>query len=88
MLTADAVFADLTRKQIDAVLTAYGNGYYQIPRKADLQTIAATTQVARTTFQEHLKKAENKLMTALVPYMKLFAYTPIDKQKLLPSFTS
>ena len=87
MLTADAVFADLTQKQIDAVLTAYGKGYYQIPRKADLQTIAATTQVSRTTFQEHLKKGENKLMTALIPYMKLFAYTPIDRQELVSPVT-
>jgi predicted DNA binding protein len=80
MLTADALFADLTPKQMNAVLTAYGQGYYTLPRKADVQTIAATTHVARTTFQEHLKKGENKLVASLVPYMKLFAYTPEERR--------
>lgn len=64
-LTADALFSDLTGKQTDALLTAYRNGYYKLPRKADVKTIASKEGVPRTTFQEHLKKAENKLVAAL-----------------------
>ncbi len=71
-ITADALFSDLTERQLDAILTAYRHGYYNLPRGADVQTIAAKNRVPRTTFQEHLKKAENKLVGALVPHMKLF----------------
>jgi predicted DNA binding protein len=83
MLTADALFSDLTQKQVNAVLTAHRHGYYMRPRKADVQTIAAKKQISRTTFQEHLKKAENKLVTALVPYMQLYNHTPAEKRERL-----
>jgi len=54
-----------------------------LPRRADVQTIAAKERVPRTTFQEHLKKAENKLLAALVPYIQLFNHAPIEKRKSL-----
>lgn len=82
-LTADALFSDLTEKQINALLTAHRNGYYMLPRRADVQTIAAKERVPRTTFQEHLKKGENKLLGALVPYIQLFNHAPIEKRKSL-----
>jgi len=82
-LTADALFSDLTEKQINALLTAHRNGYYMLPRRADVQTIAAKEQVPRTTFQEHLKKAENKLLAALVPYIQLFNHASVEKRKSL-----
>ena len=82
-LTADALFSDLTQKQMDALLTAHGHGYYELPRKADVQTIAAKERVPRTTFQEHLKKGENKLVAALVPFIQLFNHAPAEKRKSL-----
>jgi hypothetical protein len=82
-LTADALFSDLTAKQIGALLTAYKNGYYRLPRKADVTEIAFKERVPRTTFQEHLKKAENKLVAALVPYIQLFNHAPLEKRQSL-----
>lgn len=82
-LTADALFSGLTERQIDAVLTAYRHGYYNLPRDADVQTIAAKKKVPRTTFQEHLKKAENKLVAALVPHMKLFNHASPERRRSL-----
>jgi len=82
-LTADTLFSDLTGKQIDALLTAYRNGYYQLPRKEDLKNIAFKERVPRTTFQEHLKKAENKLVAALIPYIQLFNHAPMEKRQKL-----
>jgi len=79
-LTADALFSNLTDKQIDAMLTAYRHGYYNLPRDADIQTIAAKERVPRTTFQEHLKKAENKIVAGLVPYIQLFNHAPPEKR--------
>lgn len=82
-LTTDTLLSNLTDKQIDALLTAYRYGYYNLPRKADVQTIATKIRVPRTTFQEHLKKAENKLVAALVPYVQLFKYTSSDQRRRL-----
>lgn len=82
-LTADALFSNLTEKQIDAMLTAYRHGYYNLPRDADVQTIAAKEKVPRTTFQEHLKKAENKIVAALVPYIQLFNHASPEKRRSL-----
>jgi hypothetical protein len=82
-LTADALFSELTNKQMDALLTAHNNGYYLFPRKADIQSIAAKKRVPRTTFQEHLKKAENKIVASLIPYIQLYRYAPIKKRESL-----
>ncbi len=82
-LTADALFSSLTERQIDALLTAHRHGYYNLPRDADVQTIAAKEKVPRTTFQEHLKKAENKIVAALVPHMKLFNHASPERRRSL-----
>lgn len=82
-LTADALFSGLTEKQIDAMLTAYRHGYYNLPRDADVQTIAAKEKVPRTTFQEHLKKAENKVVRGLIPYIQLFNHASPEKRESL-----
>lgn len=71
-LTADALFSNLTEKQIDALLGAYSHGYYRLPRKSDVKKIASKRRVPRTTFEEHLRKAENKIIAGLVPYLQLF----------------
>ncbi|MGY5853463.1 MAG: helix-turn-helix domain-containing protein [Candidatus Thorarchaeota archaeon] len=68
-LTTDAIFSELTDKQSDALLTAYANGYYKMPREANLQTISVKIGIPRTTYQEHLKKAENKIISALIPHI-------------------
>lgn len=82
-LTADALFSDLTEKQMDALLTAYSHGYYRLPRRADVQSIASKRRVPRTTFQEHLKKAENKLVVSLVPYIQLYKQASPEKRERL-----
>lgn len=71
-LTADALFSNLTEKQMDALVTAYIQGYFSFPRRTDVQTMAARMHVPRTTFVEHLKKAENKVVVGLIPYIQIF----------------
>ena len=77
-LTTDALFSGLTDKQVHALLTAFAQGYFRYPRGSDLKTIASKENVSRTTFLEHLKKAENKIITALIPYIQLFRRVPQD----------
>jgi len=70
------LFADLTKKQIDALLASHRMGYFKFPRKMNVKSIAEARKVARTTFQEHLTKAENKLVASLVPYLRLLQVNP------------
>jgi len=72
LLSSDAIFSDLTEKQAEAVFKAYSHGYYRFPRIADVQEIASRERIPRTTFQEHLKRGENKLINSLIPYMRLY----------------
>jgi len=73
LLHADTLFSDITEKQMNALLTAYRHGYYNLPRRTDIRTIAKKKSVPATTFHEHLKKAENKLVKGLIPYIQLYA---------------
>jgi predicted DNA binding protein len=72
LVTMNSLVSDLTEKQVDAIVTAYNNGYYQTPRRVNVQTIADREGVPRTTLQEHLNKAENKLISSIIPQIQLY----------------
>jgi predicted DNA binding protein len=82
-LNADTLMSGLTDKQVDALLTAHRYGYYYLPRRANVKMIADRIHVPRTTYQEHLKKAENKLMAALIPYVQMFKHSTSEQRKRL-----
>lgn len=73
LVAVNNVFSDMTPRQIEALLKAYLLGYYQLPRSADLAKVAKACGVSRTTLEEHLKKAENKVITAMIPHLRLYA---------------
>lgn len=60
---------DLTDRQRDALRAAYDGGYYQIPRETTTQAIADQLGVERRTAEEHLRRAENKLIDAIIQYV-------------------
>ncbi len=82
-MSADALFSGLTEKQMEAVLVAHRHGYYNLPRTADVKAIANKKKVPRTTFQEHLMKAENKLISALIPNIKLYYHASPERKRTL-----
>lgn len=65
--------SNLTGLQLSALATSVALGYYRLPRRTSMGKIAATLKMPRTTFQEHRKKAETKLMAALTPYVLTYA---------------
>ncbi len=69
----NSLFADLTGKQTDAILKAHRYGYYSSPREVTTESIARSLGVSRSTYEEHLRKAENRIMASLIPYLQLFA---------------
>ncbi|MDO8627017.1 MAG: helix-turn-helix domain-containing protein [Candidatus Diapherotrites archaeon] len=52
----------LSEKQRRCLDLAYENGYYSYPRMAKLEELAKKAKISYTTFQEHLRKAEAKIM--------------------------
>ncbi len=55
----------ISLKQKGAMQLAIKSGYYEFPRKVNLDKLAETTKVSKQTFQENLRKAENKLIPFL-----------------------
>jgi predicted DNA binding protein len=52
----------ITAKQKQAILLAYRNGYYTYPKQTNIERLAKLMKTSSSTFQEHLRKAEEKLM--------------------------
>ena len=57
------LFDRVTNRQLAALRLALDNGYYEQPRQASVSELAEQTSLARSTFEEHLRKAANKLIT-------------------------
>jgi predicted DNA binding protein len=52
----------LAPQQKLAFQLAAQHGYYSIPRKADLRALASMMHISVSTYQEHLRKAESRLL--------------------------
>ncbi len=53
---------NLTKKQKQAFSLAVLNGYYNYPKNIKMESLGKIMGVSYSTYQEHLKKAENKLI--------------------------
>jgi len=71
----DQLFEDVTERQMAALRLALESGYYEQPRKTSLRELADLTAVARSTYEEHLRKAENKLLTNAGQFLRLVTAT-------------
>ena len=60
-----SLYPKLTEKQKQAFLLALENGYYEFPRKIELEKLAKIMKLSYTTFQFHLRKAERKIMNSV-----------------------
>ena len=83
---AETFFSDLTEKQMEALSKAYDYGYYSSPRKITTESISATIGISRSTYEEHLRKAENKVIQSLMPYLKLYKSSGVKKEdRIIPA---
>jgi len=55
---------DLTDRQRQALEAAYRSGYFEWPRENAADDVAELLEISRPTFQAHLRKAENELLSA------------------------
>jgi predicted DNA binding protein len=72
---ANQLFENITDRQLAALQLALESGYYEQPRKTSLRDLADQTAVARSTYEEHLRKAENKLLTNAGQFLRLVTAT-------------
>jgi len=59
------IYPKLSPKQKEAIELAVKEGYYEFPRRIDLETLAKISKVKRQTYQENLRRAEKKLVPFL-----------------------
>ncbi|MFB6197029.1 MAG: helix-turn-helix domain-containing protein, partial [Halobacteriaceae archaeon] len=64
--TTDESLPSLSKRQREVLTTAYHMGYYQIPRETTTEEIAAEIGIARRTAEQHLRRAENKVINTLM----------------------
>ena len=62
------LFPKLSYMQKKAVLLAVANGYYDYPSKVSLDKLAKAMKISKSTFHEHLRRAEKKMMQLLAEY--------------------
>ncbi len=62
----ESYLSKLTLKQRQAMITAYGLGYYDVPRKVSSEEVSKHLDVDKSTFVEHLRKAERKLVAEVM----------------------
>ena len=60
------IAALLTERQLEVFQTAIDLGYYQIPRQATHEDIAGELDCAPSTVDEHLRKAESRVLSSLL----------------------
>lgn len=61
-----SIVSSLTDRQREVVETAFRMGYYEIPRQTTHQDIAAALDLSGSTIDEHLQKAECKIMEQIL----------------------
>ncbi|MBI4257486.1 MAG: helix-turn-helix domain-containing protein [Thaumarchaeota archaeon] len=67
----NSLLSELTKKQLQALLIALDSGYYNLPKKITTEQIARRLGVPRSTYEEHLRKAESKILRAATPFIQM-----------------
>ena len=73
VISLASVFSGLTDKQTEALVTALDHGYYEVPKKTTAEEISRKCGVPRTTYEEHVRKAESKIFRSMAPYIRMYA---------------
>ncbi|MBU7004201.1 MAG: helix-turn-helix domain-containing protein [Theionarchaea archaeon] len=60
------IMSTMTDKQREALTAAQKHGYYQYPRKISTEDLAEKLGLTKTTLIEHLRKAENALISDVI----------------------
>ncbi len=78
-IPVDEFLGTLTKKQLAAFIAAMQLGYYGMPKGTTIDEIASKQGMKRSTYEEHLRKAELKILQAVRPYARLAYVTSEDR---------
>src|SRR5213596_2207658 len=70
-LSSPLFLPKLTEKQARALLAAHDAGYYEFPRKATTEQVSLSLGIARSTFEQHLNRAEHHVVRAMLPMVRM-----------------
>src|SRR5207249_11586321 len=73
LMPASDVFTGLTERQSSALLSGLRHGYYAVPSETDIRRLADGAGLSASTFSEHLRKAEARILQNLRPYLEAYA---------------
>lgn len=62
----DSAMSCLTAKQRQVLVTAYGLGYYDVPRRISSDEMARLLKIDKSTLAEHLRKAEKRMIKSII----------------------
>ncbi len=85
VISTSSILGGLTTKQTQALLAALDHGYYRIPKKVTTDEIAHRLGLPRTTYEEHLRKAESKVLRAFTPYIQLGNHPGTAQTEAVPN---
>lgn len=71
-LWTSSVLSSFSPRQAESLIKAQKMGYYNTPRRVTTSEVAKYMKLGRSTFEDHLRKAENILVNSFVPYLNLF----------------
>jgi O-6-methylguanine DNA methyltransferase len=72
-LSSPLFLPKLTEKQARALLAAFEAGYYEFPRRVTTEDVSESLGIARSTFEQHLNRAEHHIVRALAPIVAMRA---------------
>jgi O-6-methylguanine DNA methyltransferase len=78
-LSSPLFLPNLTEKQARALLAAYQAGYYQFPRNVTTQGVSEALGIARSTFEQHLNRAEHHVIQAMLPLIRMRSGRPREE---------
>ncbi len=78
-LASPLFLPEMTEKQARALLAAANAGYYEFPRNATTEEVSTSLGVARSTFEQHLNRAEHHVVRAMLPIVRMRAGMPQDE---------
>lgn len=73
LVPAADLFTGLTERQSSALLLGMRHGYYATPSATNIDRLAKGVGLSASTFSEHLRKAEARILLNLRPHLEAYA---------------
>lgn len=73
LIPAADVFSGITERQSSAILLGLEHGYYSRPSETSIDRLAQGVGLSASTFGEHLRKAEARILLNLRPHLEAYS---------------